>query len=197
MPPEPRQGDLFAQSPPEGTVTNEPQLALSASILRDWQRRIQRHQAPLFAAPAGPGSVQQTQLFASAEPLERFAPLTLQPLPLSFWRWPESPHQGPAIYLVMDRPEDLSTPILLYVGETVAADRRWKGEHDCKSYLASYSEALSAVGLRGQTSIRFWGDVPRETRSRRRLEQQLIQTWLPPFNKETRERWATPFNADG
>ena len=34
------------------------------------------------------------------------------------------------------------------------------------------------------------------TRARRALEQQLIQRWWPPFNKETRQRWATPFTAE-
>jgi hypothetical protein len=28
------------------------------------------------------------------------------------------------------------------------------------------------------------------------LEQALIQRWKPPFNKETRGRWSTPFTAD-
>ena len=86
--------------------------------------------------------------------------------------------------------------ILLYIGETLAAERRWKGEHDCKSYLASYCEALSKVGLSSQLSIRFWTDVPIQTLSRRQLEQSLIKQWLPPFNKETRARWATPFTAE-
>jgi hypothetical protein len=52
-------------------------------------------------------------------------PLALTPLPLSFWRWAESPHA--AIYFVLDRPPHLEHPLLLYVGETKAADRRWKG----------------------------------------------------------------------
>ena len=96
----------------------------------------------------------------------------------------------------MDRPADLNTPLLLYVGETIAADRRWKGEHDCKAYLAAYAEALAKAGLTSQLSIRFWSDVPESTKARRQLEQQLIQRWLPPFNKETRARWSTPFTAE-
>ncbi|MFL0769968.1 MAG: GIY-YIG nuclease family protein, partial [Prochlorococcus sp.] len=72
----------------------------------------------------------------------------------------------------------------------------WKGAHDCKAYLAAYSEALNKVALTSQLSIRFWADVPTTTKARRQLEQQLIRLWLPPFNKETRERWATPFTAE-
>ena len=203
-----RQGDLFSQE--QNASGQDPtlreahlpqQLTITAEQLQAWQSRIHRHQAPLFAGTAAPSA--QTQLFnTSATPAAAgssraaFSPLQLRALPLSFWRWPESPHQGAAIYVVMDRPSHLNGPILLYVGETMAADRRWKGEHDCKAYLAAYGEALSAAGLTSQPSIRFWGDVPAGTRARRSLEQELIQTWLPPFNKETRERWSTPFNAD-
>jgi hypothetical protein len=28
------------------------------------------------------------------------------------------------------------------------------------------------------------------------LEQLLIRRWASPFNKENRDRWATPFTAD-
>ena len=193
-----RQGDLFAGFEP-GDFTNpmplDQQLSLSPAMLRDWQTRIHQHQEPLLEGRSATAA--QTQLFAPQATLSsNLHPLSLQPLPLSFWRWPQSPQQGAAIYLVMDKPDHLSTPILLYVGETLSADRRWKGEHDCKSYLAAYGEALSSAGINSQPSIRFWGDVPQATRARRQLEQHLIQTWLPPFNKETRERWATPFNAD-
>jgi hypothetical protein len=82
------------------------------------------------------------------------------------------------------------------VGETGQADRRWKGEHDCKSYLAAYGEALQQVGMGSQLSIRFWLDAPEAVKARRALEQALIRHWLPPFNKETRARWATPFTAE-
>ena len=90
----------------------------------------------------------------------------------------------------------MEQPLLLYVGETLAADRRWKGEHDCKAYLAAYGEALQRCCLPPQLSIRFWSDAPTDTRARRTLEQALIQRWLPPFNKETRQRWSTPFTVE-
>ena len=28
------------------------------------------------------------------------------------------------------------------------------------------------------------------------IEQNLIKKWLPPFNKETRRHWSTPFTAE-
>lgn len=190
----PGQGSLFDEySPSEQGGLNEPSLPLSAGLLRDWQERVHQYQAPLFRNRNQP--VVQQQLFATANLNSDFQPLQLRALPLSFWRWPKSPHRGAAIYFVMDRPIDLEQPILLYVGETKAADRRWKGEHDCKAYLSSYQEACMSSGLCCKTSIRFWGDVPQQTRPRRQLEQSLIRIWQPPFNKEIRERWSTPFHA--
>ena len=194
------QGNLFEQPVAANNGLVEQSLPLSAELLRSWQERIHQFQSPLFASQLGHRNQQaeQQQLFPGdhPNPLSGFKPLQLKPLPLSFWRWPSSPHQGAAIYLVMDRPKELEQPILLYVGETKAADRRWKGEHDCKAYLASYQEACMSTGLSCSTSIRFWADVPQDTRPRRQLEQTLIRLWQPPFNKEIRERWSTPFHAD-
>ena len=195
------QGDLFASAGLAASA--EPELVLAAPQLRAWQQRLHQHQAPLFRRECL--ASQQGDLFATNHPAATdpaatdpaaIDPLALTPLPLNFWRWPTSPHVGAAIYLVLDRPADLEQPLLLYVGETMAADRRWKGEHDCKAYLAAYGEALQRCGLTHQLSIRFCTDVPRSTKARRALEQRLIQRWLPPFNKETRQRWATPFTAD-
>ena len=177
-----------------GIITPSQDLILSQELLKNWQGRINNYQSKLLK---GVSIDQQGSLFKEIErtAIENFNPLTLSPLPLSFWRWPEAPFHGPAIYLVMDQLEDFNSHLLLYIGETIAADRRWKGEHDCKAYLAAYSEALGIAGLQSQLSIRFWSDVPENTRSRKKLEQQLIRRWLPPFNKETRTRWSTPFTA--
>ncbi len=192
-----RQGQLFPEnllSESNAAQTNE--ISLSRNLLENWQKKVHRFQSELFQHPAQ--SPKQASLFQTSNPygLDDFDPLKLTPLPLSFWRWPSCPHSGPAIYLVMDRPELLKSQILLYIGETIAAERRWKGEHDCKAYLSAYTEALGNVGLKSQLSIRFWTDVPKATRSRRNVEQILIQRWLPPFNKETRERWMTPFTSE-
>ncbi|MED5165443.1 MAG: GIY-YIG nuclease family protein [Cyanobacteriota bacterium] len=190
------QGHLFPNQVLSAGLAPRQELILSRDLLQSWQRRIQGHQANLFQGE--PNTARQSSLFGSDHEtvIDQLKPLQLTPLPLSFWRWPNSPHHGPAVYLVMDRPADLNTPLLLYVGETIAADRRWKGEHDCKAYLAAYAEALAKAGLTSQLSIRFWSDVPESTKARRQLEQQLIQRWLPPFNKETRARWSTPFTAE-
>ena len=95
----------------------------------------------------------------------------------------------------MDKIINSEENIILYIGETISAEKRWKGEHDCKNYLASYSETLQKANIGTNLNIRFWLDVPIKTKERRKLEQNLIQTWLPPFNKETRKIWATPFTS--
>lgn len=170
--------------------------------LLHWQQRLAEVQAPLFdrsGSGCGPSGTHQGELFGcepDASGLERLNPLELRPQPLSFWRWPQPSQQGAALYFVIDQPPRLASPLLLYVGETARADRRWKGDHDCKSYLAAYGEALQKAGLEVRLTIRFWLDVPTAVRPRRALEQALIRRWQPPFNKETRARWATPFQAE-
>lgn len=195
-----RQGELFAAAAGEG-VPAAAVLPLQPHQLLAWQQRLASFQAPLFREAAGTGGLAaegQASLFAAGPTpaATGFDPLALVPQPLSFWRWPEAPQQGAAIYTVIDGAEHLEGPLLLYVGETGRADRRWKGEHDCKTYLAAYGDALRLCGLSARLSIRFWCDVPTAVRARRALEQGLIRRWQPPFNKETRGRWATPFTAD-
>lgn len=199
----PRQGDLFTDPVAVGALACPGGAPAPPPLLRhqllSWQQRLAAHQASLFAGSgAAAGQIGLFASDASADPQARAAaldPLALQPQSLSFWRWPQAPLIGAAIYFVSDRPAADACPLLLYVGETGSADRRWKGDHDCKRYLAAYGEALQRSGLTPTLSIRFWSDVPAAIRPRRALEQALIRRWLPPFNKETRERWGTPFTA--
>ena len=171
-------------------------LELTQRFLSDWQKRICAFQASLFKEQTP--FIQQKSLFneKSIERVNAFNPLQLAPLPISFWRWPDSPYKGQAIYIVMDKPKKLGSHLVLYIGETISAETRWKGDHDCKEYISAYSGALTNAGINHQLSIRFWTDVPIKTKPRRLLEQYLIQKWQPPFNKETRNRWKTPFTAD-
>ncbi len=67
------------------------------------------------------------------------------------------------MYFVIDSME--SSKIILYIGETNSANKRWKGEHDCKNYLMNYKEALSHNNLSSHQDIRFFLDVPKEDRS--------------------------------
>jgi len=197
-----RQGELFSGgtgNPDQGGGAPV-ELTLQRRQLLAWQERV----ATLQAGQAGHQAGSSGQLgLLDPSPAEKqpalppaIDPFSLAAQSLSFWRWPSPPVQGAAIYFVVDRPPHLDAPLLLYVGETGRADRRWKGEHDCKSYLAAYNDALRRSELTARLSIRFWSDVPAAIRPRRTLEQALIRRWLPPFNKETRDRWATPFTAD-
>ena len=193
-----KQGNLFLDEALLEISNNERtlQINMSNELIENWQKKLYNFQSSIFKQSNE--NLNQGSLFESLNTSldNNFDPLKLSPLPLSFWRWPSQPHDGASIYLVMDKPEKLNSNIILYIGETISSEKRWKGEHDCKSYLASYTEALSFAGLRSQLSIRFWKDVPKGTKPRRRLEQFLIQKWLPPFNKETRDRWQTPFTSE-
>lgn len=188
-----KQGELFKNNKLEYIVNKEESLLLNRTCIEDWQKRICSYQHHFFKGSEIIAS--QGCFFENSEEVEaeNINPLDLAPLPLSFWRWPTCPHKGPAIYWVLDHQDYLDNHLLLYIGETIAADRRWKGEHDCKGYLAAYCESISNAGFTTNLSIRFWTDVPKKTRERRNLEQSLIRKWLPPFNKETRSRWKTPF----
>ncbi len=170
-------------------------IYIDKKIIRDWQEKIIKHQSPIFKY--GYKKINQPSLLESySEELnEFFNPVQLTPLPLSFWRWPKAMHEGPAVYFVMDKLIDSNKNIILYIGETISADKRWKGAHDCKNYLSNYSDSLHKANMSTNLSIRFWLDVPIKTKERRKLEQKLIQAWLPPFNKEIREIWATPFTS--
>jgi len=191
-----RQYDLFSNNNINFSETKPLQdIFIDKKIIKSWQEKIINHQSPIFKY--GYKDVNQSSLFeSSSEKLnEYFNPTNLTPLALSFWRWPKAMYEGPAVYFVMDKIIDSDENIILYIGETISAGKRWKGEHDCKNYISTYSDSLQKANMSTRLNIRFWLDVPIKTKERRKLEQKLIQTWLPPFNKETREIWATPFTS--
>ena len=166
-------------------------IKIKGEILTEWRNRIHTHQFKISKA-APKNTLSQTSLPINTMSNERkIDPFSLQPLSLNFWRTNQYIHAGPAIYFVIDSIE--KSKIILYIGETNIANKRWKGEHDCKNYLLNYKEALAHNNLSSHQDIRFFLDVPKEVKLRRKLEQQLIYLWLPPFNKETRERWTTTF----
>ncbi len=191
-----RQYDLFNNHDLDLSANNLLEdIFIEKKIIMEWQEKIINHQSPIFKSNRK--NMTQSSLFESIsdELNETFNPIQLTPLPLSFWRWPKTLHKGPAVYFVMDKIFNSEENIILYIGETISADKRWKGEHDCKNYLSNYSDSLQKANMMPKLNIRFWLDVPIKTKERRKLEQKLIQTWLPPFNKETRGIWATPFTS--
>ena len=189
-----RQYDLFNKNDVISSEKNNFQdIHFNKKVIKEWQNKIIDYQSPIFKT--GYKDVNQTSLFKSnsKELYSTLNPIELTALPLSFWRWPKTMHEGPALYFVMDKIINSDENIVLYIGETISAEKRWKGNHDCKNYISSYSEILQKANVESNLNIRFWLDVPINTKDRRELEQKLIQAWLPPFNKETRGIWATPF----
>ena len=161
-------------------------LKIKGEILTEWRNRIHNHQFKI-SKDANNKTFRQTSLPINKISIERkIDPFSLQPLSLNFWRTNQYIHNGPAMYFVIDSME--SSKIILYIGETSLANKRWKGEHDCKNYLRNYKEALDHNDLSSHQDIRFVLDVPKEAKLRRKLEHEPIYLWIPPLNKVTRER---------
>jgi len=166
-------------------------LKIKKQILLTWRNRIYDHQSKIVKD--NQNYIFQESIFTKNDNIasKKIDPFSLQGLTLNFWRTNQSVHNGPAMYFVIDNMGE--SQIILYIGETNSANKRWKGDHDCKNYVNNYKEALAFNNLSSHIDIRFFLDVPKEAKLRRRLEQQLIYLWLPPFNKETRDRWSTTF----
>ena len=187
-----KQFELFSTS--VDTSSNLPSsnnLKVRSKTLMDWRNRISDYQSKIVED--NQNNIFQHSIIPENDNIyhERIHPFSLQGLSLNFWRTNQFVHNGPAMYFVIDTIG--SSQIILYIGETNSANKRWKGEHDCKNYLSNYKEALTYNNLTNQLDIRFFLDVPKEAKLRRRLEQKLIYLWMPPFNKETRNRWSTTF----
>jgi len=108
---------------------------------------------------------------------------------MSFWRKPRKTRGYPCLYFVVDR----FVPLLLYIGESINSEQRWRSEHDCKRYLDRYYALHYTLGIEQGVAIAFWLHAPRRRQSRQAIEQDLIQIWQPPFNKECWSRWGQPF----
>ena len=186
-----RQFELFGSN--TNTSINFQQtnnLKIKGETLIEWRNKIHKHQIKI-SGDSHNKPFQKAILPVKSLNEKKIDPFSLQPLSLNFWRSNQHIHNGPAMYFVIDTM--ISSKIILYIGETNSANKRWKGEHDCKNYLTNYKEALAQSNLSSHQDIRFFLDVPKEVKLRRKLEQQLIYLWLPPFNKETRDRWSTTF----
>lgn len=161
---------------------------ISQVALQDWKRKLFDYQQQVRSTEP----VQQGTLFeisSSTIAADTINPFTLPQQNTQFWRWKAADAGVAALYFVID----YELPILLYVGETVKSNQRWKGEHDCKRYLLNYRQAHYQHKLSSQLGIAFWAEAPTETRPRQRLESELIYRWRSPFNKENWTFWGTPF----
>ena len=167
------------------------ELNHSHASLTQWRKNIYEYQNQVTEKLHKP--IDQTSLFRIEDDLEfiNINPFSLTKFSINFWRSNKIVDKGPAMYFVIDTIK--SSKIILYIGETNSADKRWKGDHDCKNYISNYKETMSNNNLESNLDIRFFLDVPKEVKLRRKLERRLIYLWLPPFNKETRDRWTTTF----
>lgn len=164
-------------------------LTISLETLQTWTRRVYQfqqlvqvgtaiEQGNLFAAPPSPETI-----------AEAIAPFALPQQNIDFWRWQFTDTGTAAYYFVID----YQLPILLYVGETVKANQRWKGEHDCKRYVENYVLAHRQAGASPTIGIAFLHWAPTDTHARQQLETALIYRWRSPFNKQNWTFWGTPF----
>ena len=167
------------------------ELNHSPSSLIKWRTNIYEYQNKVIENIHNPFA--QKSLFKNDDDLDlkKINPFLLTSFSINFWRSKKSVDKGPAMYFVIDTFK--TSNIILYIGETNSADKRWKGDHDCKNYISNYKETISNNNLDSNLDIRFFLDVPKDVKLRRKLEKRLIYLWLPPFNKETRDRWATTF----
>jgi hypothetical protein len=175
-----------------------PVCPLSEEALQAWKHRIVTFQHQVKTdelAQQGnlfdnlvEGTLADRVSFEGAD-LDSINPFTLPQQNTEFWRWKIEDVGVAALYFVIDDQD----AVLLYVGETVKSNQRWKGEHDCKRYLMNYVSAHRSLNLPVKVNIRFWAKAPVQTRPRQRLEAALIRKWRSPFNKENWKFWGTPF----
>ena len=177
--------------------------SIGIAELNTWKTRVIRFQKAIKIAPV----VAQGNLFVSTAlsadmeapdievpDTETPDPDTIDPFQLpqkntEFWRWTVSDVGVAALYFVID----YEAGILLYIGETIKSNQRWKGLHDCKRYLMNYRQVHYQLELDSQLGIAFWPHAPEARRPRQQLESTLIYKWRAPFNKENWQFWGTPF----
>lgn len=202
------QPSLFSVSDVGGSSYGRTEwLQMSPETLSTWKQRIFKFQQQVRQTRP----MQQGSLFdlgadlssdlgsASSEPdphqpdPHQIDPFSLPQQNTQFWRWRFDDAGVAALYFVID----YELPLLLYVGETVKSNQRWKGEHDCKRYIDNYRQAHYQHQIDTRLGIAFWAKAPTATRPRQKLESALIDKWKSPFNKENWEFWGTPFIGKG
>lgn len=168
-------------------------LTLDPEGLMRWKQRIYDYQQACRCQPAP----QQPSLFdtglTSWHQPEEIDPFALPAHSALFWRQPPqetvSMQQG-CLYFILDR----QLPLLLYVGETkLTAHQRWRGTHDCKTYLFRYVELHRRYELPVAVISAFWHHLADQKKILQGWERDLILKWRPPFNKECWQWWGQPF----
>ncbi len=160
--------------------------AMLADELQSWKQRVAQFQATVESDSSVQGTLFEVVEASSADTIDPFA---LPPRNAEFWRGQFQESGVPALYFVVDH----DAAVLLYVGETVKSNQRWKGVHDCKRYILSYVAAHRVHQLPVAVNIGFWPHADGDRKARQSLELELIRRWRSPFNKENWAIWSTPF----
>ena len=115
-------------------------LKVRSKTLMAWRNRISDYQSKIMRD--NQNNILQQSIIPQNDNIDhrKIYPFSLQGLSLNFWRTNQSVHNGPAMYFVIDTMG--SSQVILYIGETNSANKRWKGEHDCKNYLSNYKDCL-------------------------------------------------------
>ena len=115
--------DLFSLS-----SQNNQELNHSRSSLIKWRKNINEYQNKVIEDLHNPNS--QKSFFKIDDNLDhiKINPFLLTSVSINFWRSKKSVDKGPAMYFVIDTQK--TSKIILYIGETNSADKRWKGDHD-------------------------------------------------------------------
>lgn len=162
--------------------------AIPLPELSAWKQRLSQFQQQVRVTP----TVEQGCLFeqpASSSVAASLDPFSLPQQNAAFWRGQFQESGVPALYFVVDH----EAAILLYVGETIKSNQRWKGVHDCKRYILNYLETHRQHQLTATVNIGFWPYAAADRKTRQNLESELIYRWRSPFNKENWSFWNTPF----
>jgi len=192
------QGKLFSAKDLAGTYhVHQPHhhatIDQDAIGLDQWKQRVLAYQQMNHhqTTPSTQGSLFDLPDVSPSGMSEKLVvdPFQLPRQNTQFWRWNAQDAGVSALYFVID----YDCSLVLYVGETIKSESRWKGVHDCKRYLLHYQQAHYNLDLTTQLGIAFWKDAPTNTRSRQRLESEMIYQWRSPFNKENWTFWGTPF----
>jgi hypothetical protein len=163
-------------------------LVMSADALLKWKAQILEYQQRVRESKP-PEQVTLFDLAPKHCDPDQIDPLSLRLVPMSFYRMPADSPGEACLYFVVDS----AAGLILYVGETCRSNKRWKGIHACKDYIASYQDLHYRYGIKTAVNAAFWWDAPVDRRARQELELSLIWKWRSPFNKENWERWGQPF----
>ena len=165
------------------------QLVMSRQKLIKWKQRIFNHQNKVRQAPP-----EQATLFDAVpqSTADKIDPFNLKLHNPQFYRMPEQEDEC-CLYFILD----MALPLLLYVGETKQTARdRWGGSgtnHYCERYISNYISLHRQYELQAQVCAAFYYGVPEDTRSRQKIESELIHKWRSPFNKQCWKWWGQPF----